>query len=83
MEKKILNDILHEFVDHIEYSKNGRKAEVKIKVFLKDEVNEIMNSMKDVFDLKEDAHLHPFFMFNKGGQVESLIINKFLFIFHV
>ena len=48
MDKKILNDILHEFVDHISYSKVGRSAEVKIKVYLKDEVNEIMNSMKEV-----------------------------------
>ena len=43
MDKKEQNEILHEIVDHIKYSKNGRSAEVEIKVQLKEEVKEIMD----------------------------------------
>ena len=46
IDKRVLNNILHELVDHISYSKVGRTSEVKIKVHLKNEVKEIVNNLE-------------------------------------
>ena len=58
MDKKEQNEILHEIVDHIKYSKNGRSAEVEIEVQLKEEVKEIM---------EDRGAIHPYFFMPKKG----------------
>lgn len=45
---KVLNEILNEFVHEIRYKRNGRGAEVQVKVYLKDWVQEIINHKEDL-----------------------------------
>jgi hypothetical protein len=45
---KVLNEILNEFISEITYRKEGRRAEAKIKVFLKDWIQEIINHKEDL-----------------------------------
>ena len=42
MNEREQNDILHEFIDKIVYSKNGKNAEVEIEVYLKEEIQDIL-----------------------------------------
>ena len=45
MEKKEQNEILHKFIDKIEYRKKGKNAKVEIEIVLKEEVKEILDEM--------------------------------------
>ena len=45
---KVLNEILNEFVSKILYRKNGRGAQVEVEVYLKDEIQEIINHKEDL-----------------------------------
>lgn len=42
MQEREQNDLLHEFIDKIVYSKNGKNAEVEIEIYLKEEIQEIL-----------------------------------------
>ena len=45
---KVLNEILNEFIQEIRYRRNGRGAEIEVKVYLKDWIQEIMNHKEDL-----------------------------------
>jgi site-specific DNA recombinase len=45
---KVLNEILSEFISKIVYRKNGRGSEVEIEVYLKDEIQEIINHKEEL-----------------------------------
>lgn len=45
---KVQNEILNEFIQEIRYRKNGRGAEIKIQIFLKDWIQEIINHKEDL-----------------------------------
>ena len=45
---KVLNEILTEFISKIVYRKNGRGSEVEIEVYLKDEIQEIINHKEEL-----------------------------------
>lgn len=46
--EKILNEILTEFISDITYRKNGRWAEIEIKVHLKDDIQEVVFESEDL-----------------------------------
>jgi site-specific DNA recombinase len=46
--EKTLNEILNEFVSKIFYRRNGRGAQVEVEVYLKDEIQEIINHKEDL-----------------------------------
>jgi DNA invertase Pin-like site-specific DNA recombinase len=45
---KVLNEILNEFISKIVYRRNGRGSEVEIEVYLKDEIQEIINHKEEL-----------------------------------
>jgi len=46
--EKVLNEILNEFIHEIRYGRNGRGSEIKVKVYLKEWVQEIINHKEDL-----------------------------------
>jgi len=45
---KVLNEILNEFVSKILYRRNGRGAQIEVEVYLKEEIQEIINHKEDL-----------------------------------
>jgi len=45
MDEREQNEILTDFIDKIVYSKKGKDAEVEIEIYLKEEIQEILNGI--------------------------------------